>query len=360
MPYGFSLVRKVAALLDAHGAPLPVAEVNRVIGKLTGRAVDFASEPRRSWRSDLVKLTPDGRLMLDSASPDLVPMRRAVRQLAGPAIAARARQEHWQRARERFEREYIARHEKEAKEAKGLRRAVIRALPDPAHGPPVGVALLDIGARRVRTFMDGELGELAEALGRYDLLAGLHVRDVLHGLGLDPDCWRLVDLKPPKKTSRFGKRGRALRLTPAMVISSTTGIEQPLGDATKVARYLAAGDRKKLAQRLEADVKVFYALYHYGVTHRCVLLHRGFVDELLHVEWAHPGDPNIQRILREAAGAGAEVEVVLGSAPSWEAPWARSRRCRVKVIDDWVFELGFEGEVRRVDACDVQAVRGVG
>ena len=90
--------------------------------------------------------------------------------------------------------------------------------------------------------MRRQLAGVADALADGDLVAGLYVRDALHSLGLDPDRWRLVDLKPPQKSGRINRRGRTLLITPALLISSTTGISRPLGEPARVARYLAEGE----------------------------------------------------------------------------------------------------------------------
>src|SRR5690606_16868628 len=96
-------------------------------------------------------------------------------------------------------------------------------------------------------------------LSRFDLVAGLHVRDTLGALGLEADRFRLVDLKPPKKSMRINRQGRTLSITPELLISGTIGTSRPLGDPAAVARYLAEGSVAKLIRRIESDVKALFA-----------------------------------------------------------------------------------------------------
>jgi hypothetical protein len=44
-------------------------------------------------------------------------------------------------------------------------------------------------------------------LSKYDMLIGLGVREILFMLGLESNRWRVVDLKPPKKSQRLNRSG---------------------------------------------------------------------------------------------------------------------------------------------------------
>jgi len=172
--------------------------------------------------------------------------------------------------------------------AAALRRALLRAVPEPEH--PQAITLLDVSARSIRTFIGDAIAAIPEALPGFDLLVGLQIRDTLHGLCPDPDRWRLVDLRPPQKSRRINRAGRTLKITPELLIWGTTGIRRPLGDPDEVAQSLARGEAGKLARRLESDVKALYAFYCYGVLHHGVRLRWGFLDEILGVE-AQPSTP---------------------------------------------------------------------
>lgn len=149
---------------------------------------------------------------------------------------------------------------------------------------------------------------------------------MLHTIGVDPEHWEVADLGPPQKTVQLNRAGRTLRLTPDLIIAGTLGVSKPLGDPAKVRGYVAAGDARRLARRLAADLKSLYALYQYGSLHRAVRLRWGFLDELLFVSWAHPGDARITEVLKTAQHLNAHVDVVAGHAPGWKDPWSRARR----------------------------------
>ncbi len=152
-----------------------------------------------------------------------------------------------------------------------------------------------------------------EALSGFDPLAGLHIRETLQGLHLDPDRWRLVDLRPPQKSRRINRAGRTLTITPELLICGTTGIGRPLGDPDKVTQYLARGEAGKLTRRLESDVKALYAFY------------------------------------RRALQAGAPVDIVVGSARGWADPWSRARRVEVVQIEPRVVTVREGAEMVPID-----------
>jgi hypothetical protein len=353
--YGFSAHRQAAAVLDVHARQMTVEEVEGVLAGMTGYRYQFGVDRVRFWRSTLVSLDESGRLSLDRGSPDLGTMRQAVRKLARPALIQHARHEQWAKVHQEREVELAEERRRQAREAARLRRAVLRAVPEAE--APQAISVLDTRSRSIRTFVGSELASAAGVLAEFDLLVGLHVRETIHGLGLDPDRWRLVDLKPPQKSRRINRRGRTLEITPELLISSTTGINRPLGDPRKVAQYVAEGEKGKLARRLESDVKALHAFYLYGVLHGCIRLRWGFLDEMLSADWALPGEPHLHEILKEAKGAGAPVDLVVGSAPGWTDPWSRARRGVVLELEPWQVTVRLDGEVWRLDLRDIQAVR---
>ncbi len=356
--YGFSAHRQAAAVLDARARPMTVEEVEGVLAGMTRYRGQLAADRVRFWRSTLVALDESGRLRLDRGAPDLGVMRQAVRKLARPVLLQHARQEQW--AKIRGEREPVLAEERrrQAQRAARLRRAVLHAVPDAE--APQAISLLDVGTRSIRTFVGSELAAVPDVLADLDLLVGLHVRETLHGLGLDPDRWRLVDLKPPQKSRRINRRGRTLEITPELLIASTTGISRPLGEPARVAQYLAEGETGKLTRRLESDVKALHAFYGYGLLHHSIRLRWGFLDEMLPVDWALPGEPHFHEILERAKEAGAPVDLVVGSAPGWADPWSRARRCSILEVEPWQVTVRLGGEVWRLDRRDIQAVRVVG
>ncbi|MBI2828319.1 MAG: hypothetical protein HYX77_03470 [Acidobacteria bacterium] len=353
--YGFSAHRQAAAVLDVRLRPMRVDQVEGVLAGMTRYRSPFAADRVRFWRSTLVALDGDGRLTLDRNSPDLGVMRRAVRKLARPVLIQQARHDQWLKLREERDAVLAEERQRQAQESAHLRRAVIRAVPETE--APGAIALVAIGTRSIRTFVGGELAGVVDVLAEFDVLIGLHVRETLHGVGVDPDRWRLVDLKPPQKSRRLNRRGRTLQISPELLISSTTGISRPLGDPAKVARYLAEADTRKLTRRLESDVKALWAFYHYGVLHHCVRLRWGFRDEMFPVDWALPGEPSLYETLQGAQEAGVPVDLVVGSAPGWADPWSRARRGSVLKVEPWQVTVRLDDEVWRFDRRDIQAVR---
>ena len=169
----------------------------------------------------------------------------------------------------------------------------------------------------------------------------------------------LIELRPPRKTLQLNRRGRKLRITPEMVISSSTAIAHPLADPATVARYVAQGDMGRLVRRIEADGKALYAYYRYGVLHGHVRLRWGFVDEAIAVEWALPDEPHLTSVLREALESGVAVDIVTGSAPGWSDPWSRAARLKVVELEYGaaVFE---QGSRHRILLDEIQAIRPAG
>ncbi len=244
-----------------------------------------------------------------------------------------------------------------AREAKAnsLRRAVLRVLP--ASDEPRAVAVLDVERHEIRTYIGDKAREAAGALAEYDVLVGLHIRDDLHGLGLDPSRWTVIDLKPPQKSMTINKRGRQLRITPEMLILATVGISRPLVDPRKIREYLARGDEGKVDRRLQFDVKALFAFYQYGRIQNCVRLHWGFLDDILGVEWALPGESSLIATLNKARDEGKPVDLVLRSAPGWADPW--SRAWRVRIVSTGMHEVVVHDGVSEVpvDRWEIQAVR---
>lgn len=354
--FGLSAYRQAAAVLDVRGHPMTVEEVEQVLASMTQSRFQFAADRVRLWRTTLVNLDEHGRLTLDRTDPGLGAMRQAVRKLARSVLIRQAQQERSARNYESWKARQAEEQERQAREAERLRRAVLRALPEA--GVPQAFVLLDVGVRSIRTFIGSELAAAADVLADFDILVGLHIRDTLYAMGVDPDCWQLVDLKPPRKSRRINRAGRVLKVMPELLISSTTGINRPLGDPAKVAQYLVAGESGKLRRRLESDVKALHAFYRYGVLHRCVRLRWGFLDELLPVDWALPGEPSVYDILEHAHSRGEAVDLVVGAAPGWSDPWSRARRgYSVAVGSSWV-AVRLEHTVWQFDIREIQAVRG--
>ena len=344
--------RLALAVLEAHGRSLKPEEAVQFVSDLT-RWHGFRAEgvvPRRGCPVLLV----DGRWELDEGiESHLRPMRTATRNLIRRARAHRARQpdpEVFAAQRKASER----RREARRAELAAHDRAILVGFPADA---PRAVALVDVRARSVQTFGDDALDALLVRLATFDQIAALAVRPLLQALGFDWESRPLAELAPPQKTKQLNKRGRTLKITTEMLISGSCGIRRPLGDRTRMAAYLHAGQYGRLRRRLESDAKSLAALYAYGRLQGAVRLRWGFLDEMIPAPWSDWDEARLFDMKKEALEENLELEVVIGSAPGWADPWARARR--VFVVGDgsgWSCKLVEEsGAV--VDDRDVQAAR---
>ena len=354
--WSLSLLRQAAAVLDAYGEPMAVQEVEACLSGLTKYRPSLTLDNARRWRTTMIHIGGDNlKLVMDD--PGLPAMRTNIRKLARPVLQARIRRQQARSAQAEWKKRDEARSVKEQEEARSLSRAVVRAFPHKA--VPAGAAVLDVSARTIRTFVGKDIDGLAEHLGEFDLLAGPDMRDLLHRMGLDVSHWKLVELGPPRKTIQITKTGRKLKLTSEMLVTHSTGISRPLGDPKRLARYVKEGAHAGLRRRLESDVKSLYAFYRFGLLHGCVRCQWGFLDEVLPVDWAGPGDRGLYWVLKEAMESGREIEIVMGTAPGWKDPWSRKQRCTVLGVEAWSVTLLMDGLRHLVSKLDIQMVRPV-
>lgn len=326
----WSAQRLVLAVLDARGggALAPEEVVAEVAARTKWHALGVDSAKFRR-RGSAVAVMPDGRWAIarDAAAGEALRAARvAVRDrvaLARKYAAMRPDPAASAARREEFERE---RAEHGAALAR-MSRVLLVAFPKKA---PRVVSLLDVGGRTLTTFVDEELAEARRRLADYDMWCGVDVRAMVRELGVDDGDRRLGELGPPQKTRALNQRGRTLKITTALLIQGSCGISRPLGDPGKLAGYLRRGELTKLRRRLEADAKALFALHEYGRLHGGVRLRWGFLDEMLPAPWVHPDEAKLRDLEETALAMDAPLEVVVGTAPGWEAPWARARLVRVE------------------------------
>ncbi len=346
-----------AAVLDAAGGPMELSDVEACVGAWGSSRIHVKVSDLQRWPKSCVTVLDSGLLQIDRQSPHLFAMRRAVRKLAERPLREAVINEQMKRRRQAYKVRQTEQRARDWATAKQLRRAVLRVVPE--KGPAAAAALLDVGRRVIRSFMGAELVDLPAALEEYDLIAALSAHESLYALGIrNHDHWRLVDLRPPQKTRQLNRAGRKLTITPELLISGSTGISRPLGNPAKIAEYLAGDQQTKLRRRLERDVKSLLAFYNYGLLHRRVRLRWGFLDEDLGVDWAQPGDPSLHDVLEECRKSGAAVDIVTGSAPSWNEPWSRAMRVKVVSFDYQTITVR-SGETRTIRRDEVQAIRHV-
>lgn len=342
--------RVALCILDAHRRPMAPAEVLAFIDGLTSTHVLRAIDGR--WgRPTPLRVLDDGRWTFEPGHPWLLSARKAVRDrltMVRKWAATRPDPAAIQ-ASQRASEERRARH---GEELTRLRRLVVHAFPPAA---PQAVVFVDVATREITTHAADQLARVHDRLNGYDVIVGLGVRALLRALRYDPGSRRLAELGPPRKSTQLNERGRTLRITTPMLVWGSCGIGRPFGPGGKerLRRYLRVGQTAKLFRRLEADAKALFALYQYGCLHGAVRLRWGFLDEMIPAPWVHRDETGLHELKARAQILEAPLEIVVGSAPGWEDPWARARRCRVVTgRDPWqrflVDENGSVVEDRRV------------
>lgn len=351
--YSWSALRLVVSVLDAHGEPMSPAEVVAAVSKRTTTAMLTVRADYRH-RGSPIDVLPDGRWTLAAEPGDhLKKARMAVRE----RVAAVRQREAMRPDPADLERRRIEFEQERAAQVAGvanLSRALLVAFPS---ARPQAVAVLDVGAHQVTTFVGEELAGLPSRLAAYDVLGAVDVRGLLRALDIHPGERRLAELGPPQKTKKLNKSGRLLKITTALLVQGSCGISKPFGDEKKLAEYLAKGDHLKLRRRLEADAHALHALYEFGLLHGAVRLRWGFIDEFIPAPWAHRDEPRLYDLKKSALATNTPLEVVVGTAPGWSEPWSRSRLAHVEQdASGWRTWLVDERGVR-IDETEVQRAR---
>ncbi|MBW2524852.1 MAG: hypothetical protein JRI23_11780 [Deltaproteobacteria bacterium] len=349
----WSAQRVALAVLEAHGGRMLGSEV---IATLTDLTPDHRLRERSAqhWRRGApITVGADGTWTLDPNHPALVSARKAVRE----RIEIERRNAHHRpdptvfAARRKRAEALGAEH---AAKLARLRRGLLYAFPAKS---PKAVVVVDVAARELRTFSGDELADVPASLEGFDLIAAIDVRPLLRALGCDPSRFRLADLGPPQKTLTLDRRGRTLKITTELLIQGSCGISKPFGSPAKLRGYLKQGQTARLHRRLESNAKALFALYQYGRLHHGVRLRWGFLDERLHVPWAHWDEPSLRDLFRKAVEQARSVEIVAGSAPAWSDPWSRAERCEVvrhPTFYDWYL---FAPDGREIPEAEVQLAR---
>lgn len=320
----WSAQRVALAILDAHQRPMEPAAVVECADRLC-QAHPLRVDAAEHWGRGAIRVDDRGIWSTDPEHPWLRSAREAVRKriesarrweraTSDPAVVA---------ANRRFIENKRAAH---AEELAKLRRALVHAFPRTA---PQALVIVDVATRSLTTLVGADLETAAAVLADYDLIGAIDVRHVLRELGFDPGTRRLAELGPPQKSIRINKRGRTLKITSELLVRGSCRISRPFGDAKKLRQYLKDDQSKRLRRRLEADAKSLYALYAYGRLHGAVRLAWGFLDEMIPAPWRHRDEPVFYTLKRQVYEQDAMLELVIGSAPGWAAPWARGQRCAV-------------------------------
>jgi len=327
VPTDWSAQRVAICVLDAHGAPMKPDEVVAFVAARSQWNRLSTSSARYWHRGAAIHVRDDGFWERKPDHHALPSARRAVQeriatarrwaQLQPDPTVLKANRKHFERKRQAHA-ERLAR----------MSRVLIHAFPAQK---PEAIVLLDVDRREVATFVGEEVRMAKEKLLDHDIIAGVDVRSLLRTLEIEPGERRLGELGPPQKTKRLNKQGRTLRITTGLLVQGSCGISRPFGDEKVLRRYLRDGSHTKLRRRLEADAKSLFALYQYGRLHGAVRLRWGFLDEMIPAPWVHRDELTIHNLMEQAHKLRVPLEVVIGSAPSWTAPWSRLQRAYVEM-----------------------------
>ena len=346
---------QIAAVLEAHGEVMTLAQINAFLDEVWDEREPFTLKRVLKCRSYLFQVSADERVQLTALPTEMFAVREKLRQMAVKEATKRAQNEHINEMISQRQ-EYSEQREKEKQEQLSkLRRAVIYGFFD---RNLLAAAVLDCEKRLISTYVGDELQQLPRNLQQFNLLAGLNVREILHGFALEALSWRIIDLGPPQKTRTINKSGRLLHIDIEMLISASVQISRPLGDPQKILSYLQNGEDTKLRRRLEANVKSLYAFYNFTRLHGVARLRWGFLDECLaSPSWRIPGDISLYSIAKEAQETNTPVDIVCGSAPGWADPWSRAIRRKVLDIRGWHLIVEENGIPMQIDKMEIQAIR---
>jgi hypothetical protein len=351
--WSVSAQRVIAAVLEAHGRDMAPDEVVGFVAARTKWHSLKANTPSVARRNSAVRVLADGKWSLGPDAADvLVACRKVIRQQLDTRrryAALRMTPEEIQVARDKFERKRVA----HAAELGKLRWAILYAYPS----NPRMAALLDVNERAVETFVGDELPTLAKRIAAFDGVAALGAHALLRALRIESTDRRVAELGPPQKSMTINRRGRTLKITPELILQGSCGISKPFGDTGQLDEYLANGSDGKLRRRLASTVKALHALYQYGRTHGAVRLRWGFLDELFAVPWVHRDEPTLHSLEATALEANVPLEVVVGSAPGWEQPWARARLAYVHAEPDGYRRYLVGDDGYPIETRDVQLAR---
>jgi hypothetical protein len=351
----YSAVRRAAAILEASGGEsLSLDDINERLVALAGAFARIREQSVLAWRSSLVQVDADGRLRLDTSSPDLRGMRRDVRRLGAARLRAEAEARAFEARRAAFQVTKSASDQREEEEARRARRALVHVVM--ADDVPRAAAVIDVAARELRVFPEERLRELPDVLATVDFLAGLDLRPSLRRLGLDPDRWWLAELRPTRRTFRPAEGG------PAVAVSLRTVVRATVGSRAVFAERGASPGRtgeapERLAARVDAEARALFALYQYGALHGGVRVRRRHDDDLLPVSWSLPGDPDLRSTLRAANRHWSLIEAVVGRPPDLVDPWRTAETMTLLEMDGPVLLVKQDDRVRVLDPKDVHAIR---
>lgn len=319
--------RITLAVLDAVGKPMTPEDVVAFVAGRTRWHWMKPDSTKFKRRGSPVSVRDDGTWSVAPDGAQLRPTREAVRDRI--EVVRRQASMHPDPVVVRAHGRAVERQRVEnACEVETMHRVLVHAFP---HSTPEVVVLLDMSQRDIRAYTRDDIGEAIARLADYEIIAGVGVRPLLRALRYRHELeQRLAELAPPQKTMKINQRGRLLKISNELLITSTCRISRPLGDAKILRDYLRNGMHARLLRRMEADAKSLFALYGYGRLHGFVRVCWGFVNEHIPAPWAYRDETKLYDLKRQAHERGRKLEVVAGHAPSWTDPWARALWCDVE------------------------------
>ena len=181
VPNSWSAQRVAVAVLDAHQSPMSSDDVIAFVSARS-RWSPLRPESAQFWRSGAIVVREDGVWELDRTHEVVRSAREAVRNRVSDIrrwAATRPDTVAMEAHRQRIERERTA----HARELAAMRRVLVHAFPATR---PRAVALVDVGAREVTTFLGDEITPALQRLSEYDIIGAVNVRALLRELGVDP------------------------------------------------------------------------------------------------------------------------------------------------------------------------------
>lgn len=334
----WSAQRLALAVLDANGGPMDPADVVAAVTARSKWHLLRAEPVQFRYGGSPVVLLPDARWAIrPEGLEQLHKAREAVRVAAEKARARAATQyDPVAQAERRAALEALKRSH--AAELARLRRALLVVYPPKK---PIAAVLVDDSEHTLETFVgEPALAALRARLPAYDVLAAEDVRGALRALGHDPREQRLHDLSPPQKQIKMSPNGRTVRITPAMVVKGSCGLQKPFTDPDKLDRHIARADHKALRRALESDARSWHALYEYGRLHHWVRLVVDRFEVKLPVAWARHDEPWLNDLKQAALEGEIPLEIVCEGPGPWEDPWADALTVTVEAGDNpWDSQL---------------------
>lgn len=331
----FSVAELYALAIGGAGRPLAPAEAAEALlgSGLQGYRDAQALEASLKAAARPPMLAPFGEeaFRLVDESPRFLQLMKKVEN----HIRSRARRAENERRRERLDREWDERDGAAQLEYLTWTKRIVRAYVH--EGRFTAASTLDLDARSFRDHGPEDLPALRDEIGRADLLLGMGLDRDLEAIGAGGAAARRIDLTPPIRSKRVERSGRVVRFTPEQVIRSNLRTRDPIGDPGRLAGYWRRGQRGRVFRRLRSDLKVLYALYHYGVRHEYLMIHIGFIHEYRRVNWNIGREPTIFQLLDQAVYEKRSVEMVYGYPPAFEDEWSRAVEVKpIEVNWDWV------------------------